>query len=120
MTAAYLLFDLFTLVYGRLAAYNRRAERVLMPLLDVLQSVPILSFLPVVLLEPDRHLPRTARRRAGFDRPDLYQPGLEPDLCLVPVADHHPQRAARGQRHLPLNPWMRFKTLELPFGADSA
>ena len=50
MTAAYLLSLAFALVYGRLAAYNRRAEQLLMPMLDVLQSVPILSFLPVVLL----------------------------------------------------------------------
>ncbi len=48
--AAYLLSIAFALVYGYAAAYNRRAEQTLMPLLDVLQSVPILSFLPVVLL----------------------------------------------------------------------
>src|SRR6266436_4134170 len=40
----------FSLWYGSLAASNRRAEQILLPLLDVLQSVPILSFLPVVLL----------------------------------------------------------------------
>ena len=50
MLAAYILALLFTLLYGRMAAYNRRAEKILLPLLDVLQSVPILSFLPVVLL----------------------------------------------------------------------
>jgi len=47
MAAAYLLSLLFALWYGRAAAHNPRVERVLMPLLDVLQSVPILSFLPV-------------------------------------------------------------------------
>ena len=57
MTAAYILSMLFTLVYGRAAAYHRRAERLLMPLLDVLQSVPILSFLPVVLLGLSAILP---------------------------------------------------------------
>jgi NitT/TauT family transport system permease protein len=36
---------LFTFVYGWIAAYNRRAERVLVPLLDILQSVPVLGFL---------------------------------------------------------------------------
>jgi NitT/TauT family transport system permease protein len=50
MTVAYLLSLLFALLYGRAAARHRRVEQVLMPLLDVLQSVPILSFLPVVLL----------------------------------------------------------------------
>jgi NitT/TauT family transport system permease protein len=50
MAAAYALSMIFALVYGYLAAYNTRAEQILVPLLDVLQSVPILSFLPVVLL----------------------------------------------------------------------
>ena len=50
MLVAYRLSLLFTLAYGYAAARNRSAERILMPLLDVLQSVPILSFLPVVLL----------------------------------------------------------------------
>jgi NitT/TauT family transport system permease protein len=35
----------FTLVYATLAAKSRRAEIVLIPLLDILQSVPILGFL---------------------------------------------------------------------------
>src|SRR3984885_6643795 len=36
---------IFTLVYATLAAKSRRAEMVLVPLLDILQSVPILGFL---------------------------------------------------------------------------
>ncbi|CCD86337.1 putative ABC transporter, permease protein [Bradyrhizobium sp. ORS 285] len=36
---------LFTFVYAALAAKSRRAEIVLIPLLDILQSVPILGFL---------------------------------------------------------------------------
>lgn len=35
----------FTLVYARWAAYDRNAERVLIPILDILQSVPFLAFL---------------------------------------------------------------------------
>ena len=38
---------LFSLVYGSIAAHNRRAERVMVPLLDILQSVPVLGFLSV-------------------------------------------------------------------------
>ena len=57
MLAAYILSILFTMFYGRMAAYNRRAERVLLPLLDVLQSVPILSFLPVVLISLSTVMP---------------------------------------------------------------
>jgi len=36
---------IFTLIYATLAAKSRRAEMVLIPLLDILQSVPILGFL---------------------------------------------------------------------------
>jgi NitT/TauT family transport system permease protein len=57
MAAAYLLSLLVALLYGRAAAEHRRAEQVLLPLLDVLQSVPILSFLPVVLLSFSAVLP---------------------------------------------------------------
>ncbi|HTX58372.1 MAG TPA: ABC transporter permease subunit [Verrucomicrobiae bacterium] len=39
----------FTLVYGYVAARSRRAERVLIPLLDVLQSVPVLGFLSITV-----------------------------------------------------------------------
>jgi NitT/TauT family transport system permease protein len=35
----------FTFLYAALAAKSRRAEMVLIPLLDILQSVPILGFL---------------------------------------------------------------------------
>ena len=40
---------LFTFVYGYAAARSRRAERVLIPLLDILQSVPVLGFLSVTV-----------------------------------------------------------------------
>jgi NitT/TauT family transport system permease protein len=50
ITIAYILSLAFTLVYGYVAAYNARAERVMVPLLDILQSIPVLSFLPGVML----------------------------------------------------------------------
>jgi NitT/TauT family transport system permease protein len=50
ITLAYVLSLAFTLVYGYIAAYNARAERFMIPLLDVLQSIPVLSFLPGVML----------------------------------------------------------------------
>ena len=39
----------FTLVYGYAAARNRHAERVLIPVLDVLQSIPVLGFLSITV-----------------------------------------------------------------------
>ncbi|KIL41377.1 sulfonate ABC transporter permease [Gordoniibacillus kamchatkensis] len=41
---------LFTFVYGRIAAYNRIAERVMIPAIDILQSVPVLGFLSATVL----------------------------------------------------------------------
>ncbi|MBU6228357.1 MAG: ABC transporter permease subunit [Cyanobacteria bacterium REEB459] len=40
---------LFTLIYGYIAAHSRRAERVMIPLLDILQSVPVLGFLSITV-----------------------------------------------------------------------
>src|SRR5271155_1817947 len=50
ISLAYVLSLAFTLVYGYIAAYNPKAERFMIPLLDVLQSIPVLSFLPGVML----------------------------------------------------------------------
>ena len=47
---AYGLSLAFTLVYGYWAAKDKRAGSVLLPLLDILQSIPVLSFMPGVLL----------------------------------------------------------------------
>jgi NitT/TauT family transport system permease protein len=47
---AYVLSLLFALAYGYAAAKSKRAEMVLIPLLDILQSIPVLSFLPGVML----------------------------------------------------------------------
>ncbi len=50
MAVAYILSLAFALVYGYVAAYNPKAERIMIPLLDILQSIPVLSFLPGVML----------------------------------------------------------------------
>ncbi|MGA3107328.1 MAG: ABC transporter permease subunit [Terriglobales bacterium] len=47
---AYLLSLIFAVTYGYIAAYRPGAERFMIPLLDVLQSIPVLSFLPGVML----------------------------------------------------------------------
>ena len=55
---AYFLSLAFTLAYGYIAAYNARAERIMIPLLDILQSIPVLSFLPGVMLAMVALFPR--------------------------------------------------------------
>lgn len=119
MTAAYALSMLFTLVYGRLAAHNRRAEQVLMPLLDVLQSVPILSFLPVVLLGLSAILPEgLATELASIVLIFTSQVwnltfAWYQSLTTIPKELHEASAIFR------LNTWFRFKTMELPFAAIS-
>ena len=50
MVAAMVLSLLFTFTYATFAAKNRRAEALLIPILDVLQSVPILGFLSITVI----------------------------------------------------------------------
>jgi NitT/TauT family transport system permease protein len=50
MLAAYALSLGFSLAYGYYAATHRTSERVMIPVLDILQSVPILGFFPFAIL----------------------------------------------------------------------
>jgi NitT/TauT family transport system permease protein len=115
MLVAYVLSLLFTLTYGRSAAYDRRAESILMPLLDVLQSVPILSFLPVVLLGLSAILPqRIATELAAIVLIFTSQAwnmtfGWYQSLTTIPTELREASSIFR------LNTWLRFKRLELPF-----
>lgn len=45
MLAAMAAALIFTLLYGTLAAKSRRAEKLLVPVLDILQSVPVLGYI---------------------------------------------------------------------------
>jgi NitT/TauT family transport system permease protein len=48
--AAYVISLAFTLIYGTIAAHNHRAEKIMLPALDILQAIPVLSFLPGLVL----------------------------------------------------------------------
>ena len=107
---------LFTMVVGTLAARSRRAGLILLPLLDVLQSVPVLGYLSftVVLfftLFPGSLMgPELAAIFAIFTSQvwnmtfSFYQ-----SLRTIP-AD-----LADAARSLRLSPWQRFWHLDLPF-----
>ena len=56
---AYVLSLGFTLVYGSVAAYYHRAERIMIPLLDILQGIPVLGFLPGLVLGMVALFPRS-------------------------------------------------------------
>lgn len=119
MAAAYVLSVLFTLVYGYWAAYSRRAEKVLLPLLDILQSVPILSFLPVAVLGFSAILPEgIAIELAAIVLIFTSQVwnmtfGWYQSLTTIPKELREVSAIFR------FSGWLRFKTLELPFAANS-
>lgn len=114
MAAAYALSLGFTLVYGYAAAKNKRAEKVLLPALDVLQSVPILSFLPVVLLSLGAFLPeRVAVEIAAVLLLFTSQVwnmtfGWYQSLTTVPV------ELGEAASTFRFGGWLRFRMLELP------
>jgi len=58
---AYILSLFFAIAYGYTAAYNKRVEAFMIAALDIMQSIPVLSFLPPVMLAmislfPTRHI----------------------------------------------------------------
>src|SRR5437773_7007209 len=57
--AAFSLSLTFTLVVGYWAAKSPKAERLLIPLLDILQSIPVLGFLPGLVIALIALFPRT-------------------------------------------------------------
>lgn len=119
MTVAYLLSFLFALLYGRAAARHRRVEQVLMPLLDVLQSVPILSFLPVVLLSLSAILPqKVATEGAAIV---LIFTGQVWNLIFAwyQALKTIPTELREASVIFRFNDWLCFRTLELPFAAIS-
>jgi NitT/TauT family transport system permease protein len=115
MLLAYLLSLLFTLLYGHIAAINRRAERVMIPILDILQSIPILSFLPAVVLALVAAFPRS---NIGLELAAVL-------LIFTSQAWNMTFSFYHAARTLPadlkefsavarLRPWQRFFKLEVP------
>ncbi len=117
MAAAYALSLLFTLVYGRVAAYNRHAEQVLLPLLDVLQSVPILSFLPVVLLSLSALLPEGIAAELASIVLIFTSQAWNLVFSWYQSLTTIPQELREAAAVFRFSRWLRFTRLELPFAA---
>ncbi len=117
MFVAYLISLLFTLVYGYVAARNRTAEKILMPLLDVLQSVPILSFLPVVLLSLAVILPETIADELAAIVLIFTSQAWNMTYSFYQSISTIPTELREAAAIFRFNPWLRFKTAELPFAA---
>jgi NitT/TauT family transport system permease protein len=117
MAAAYFLSLVFSLFYGYAAARNRTARLVLMPLLDVLQSVPILSFLPVVLLSFTAILPESIAAELAaivlIFTSQVWNMTFSFYQSMITIPSELREAAAIFR----FDPWIRFKTLELPFAA---
>jgi len=118
ITIAYVLSLAFTLVYGYVAAYNPRAERFMIPLLDVLQSIPVLSFLPGVMLAmvalfPGRQLGVEAGAILLIFTGQVWNMAFSfyASLKSIPKEMHEAAKVYR------FSWWQRFIEIELPFAA---
>lgn len=117
IAAAYVLSLVFTLIYGYVAAYNPRAERVLMPLLDVLQSVPILSFLPIVLLSLTAILPEGIAVELASIVLIFTSQVWNMTFAWYQSLTTVPRELREASAIFRFTRWRRLTVLELPFGA---
>jgi NitT/TauT family transport system permease protein len=117
MAAAYLLSILFTFACGSLAAGNRAAERLVLPALDVLQSVPILSFLPVVLLSFSALMPQGIAAELASIVLIFTSQVWNLTFAWYQSLTTIPTELREASAIFRFGGWMRFRVLELPFAA---
>lgn len=115
MLLAYLLSLVFTLIYGHVAATHRRAERVMVPLLDILQSIPILSFLPAVTLALVAAFPHS---NIGLELASVIliftSQAWNMTFSFYHSAKTLPSDLQEVSTISRVRPWRRFLVLELP------
>ncbi len=116
MLAAIVASLLFTLIYGTLAAKSRRAEMVLIPFLDILQSVPVLGFLSFTVLGfmalfPDQVL--------GVELAAIFaiftSQAWNMTFSFYQSLKTLPMDLDEASRSFRLSSWQRFWRLEVPF-----
>ncbi len=116
MLAALAVSFVFTIVYATAAAKSRRAELVLIPILDVLQSVPVLGYISFTVafflaLFPGEVMgPELACVFAIFTGQAWNM-----TLSLYQALKTVPTDLAEVARGFHLSAWQRFTRLELPF-----
>ena len=118
ITMAYLLSLAFALVYGYVAASNARAERFMIPLLDVLQSIPVLSFLPPVMLAmvalfPGRQLGVEAGAILLIFTGQVWNMAFSFYASMKSI----PKEMREAAKIYGFSWWQRFIEMELPFAA---
>jgi len=115
MLAAYALSMTFSLVYGYTAARRPGAERWLLPVLDILQSVPILSFLPVVLLALIAILPQRMAVEMAAIILIFTSQAWNLTFSFYQSMTTIPTELREAAAVFRFSPWLRFRNLELPF-----
>jgi NitT/TauT family transport system permease protein len=116
MLAAMAASLLFTLVYGTLAAKSRRAEKVLIPILDILQSVPVLGYISFTVtfflaLFPSRVLGAELAAIFAIWTSQAWNMTFSFYQSLRTV----PRDLDEVSRGFHLTAWQRFWKLEVPF-----
>lgn len=111
---------LFTFVIGSLAAKNKHAERVIIPIIDILQSIPVLGYLSITMvafiaLFPNSLLgPECAAILAIFTG-QAWNMFLGFYQCLKNVPHELREASAMFQ----LSGWQKFWRIEVPFAMPS-
>ncbi|MFG1245532.1 ABC transporter permease [Xanthobacter flavus] len=116
MLAAILASLVFTFLYGALAAKSRRAEMVLIPMLDILQSVPVLGFLSFTVvgfmsLFPGKVLGVELAAIFAIFTSQAWNMTFSFYQSLKTV----PRDLDEATRSFRLTGWQRFWRLEVPF-----
>jgi NitT/TauT family transport system permease protein len=116
MFAAMALSLLFTLSYATWAAKSPRAEKLLVPILDILQSVPILGFISITVvffmsLAPGRVLGAEFAAIFAIFTSQAWNMAFSFYQSLRTL----PAELEEVAESFCLSPWMRFWQLEVPF-----
>ncbi len=118
MAIAYFISLVFAISYGYIAAYNPRVEPWMIAVLDILQSIPVLSFLPPVVLAMVALVPG-------------HQMGIEMGVILLIFTGQVwnlafsfytslksiPKEMIEASRVYRYSAWQRFWQLEMPYSA---
>ena len=118
MFAAIFASLLFTFVVATLAAKSRKAELVIVPALDILQSVPVLGFLTFTVayflrLFPGSELGAECAAIFAIFTSQAWNMAFSFYQSLRTV----PRDLDEVSRHFGLSPWLKFWRLEAPFAA---
>jgi NitT/TauT family transport system permease protein len=116
MLSALAVSLVFTFVYGTLAAKSRRAEIVLIPLLDILQSIPVLAYLSFTVIFFLSLFPgRVAGAEAAVVFAIFTAQAWNMTFSFYQSLRTVPRDLEEATRGFQFSPWLKFWRLEVPF-----